>query len=237
MNMRTLPQWLSDKIALRNDPVKIVQHALSDTAGMSLTALVDALDAIVCGQLWQEDRPYRSFGDLAVAPPPAGLGVRSLRPVKLLRYALLANGHFAEWTDLLERVVRKPGRPPKTLANDEGFERFYTVPTAATARDRLLLALKRHHAEHFATVCALEYSPREAAIRAGLIRVGPSRYGGACNIVVAANLKERAQGKLLCDLFTVMSPNAQCTLIARVLEPRLGFGLAQRWRGREGERT
>ena len=48
----------------------------------------------------------------------------------------------------------------------------------------------------------------------------------------AARLKERAQGRLLCELFNVMSPNAQC-LIARALEPRLGFGLTQRWRGAE----
>jgi hypothetical protein len=29
--MRTLPQWLSDKIGHRNDPVRIAQDALSDT--------------------------------------------------------------------------------------------------------------------------------------------------------------------------------------------------------------
>lgn len=207
---------------------------MSDTAGTSLHAMIDALDAIVCGQLWQQGRPNASFGEFAVALPPAGLGVRSVRPAKLLRHALLASGHFAQWTELLERVRRKPGRPPKTLANDEGFERFYTIPTAATARDRLLLALKHRHPHQFAAVCALECSPREAAIRAGLIKVAPSRYGGVCNIVAAASLKERAQGRLLCDLFNVMSPNAQCALIARVLEPRLGFGLAQRWRRPEG---
>ena len=31
----------------------------------------------------------------------------------------------------------------------EGFDRFYTVPTAATARDRLLLALRRDYSEYF----------------------------------------------------------------------------------------
>jgi hypothetical protein len=232
--VRALPQWLSDKIAPRNDPVRIVQDALSDTAGMSWHTLMDALDAIVCGQLWQEGRPYASFGEFAVELPPAGLGIRSVRPAKLLRHALLAADHFAQWTEVLERIVRRPGRPRNTLANDEGFERFYTIPTAATARDRLLLALKRRHPHHFAAVCALECSTREAAIRAGFIKVGPSRYGGACNIAAAASLKERAQGRLLCDLFNVMSPNAQCALIARVLEPRLGFGLAQRWRRPEG---
>src|SRR5262245_51801484 len=122
--MRTLPQWLSDKIGHRSDPVRIVQDALSDTAGMNLHTLMDALDAIICSDLWREGRPHASFGAFAVALPPEGLGVRSERPVKLLRHALLVGSHFAEWTDVLERVVRRPGRPQKTLANDEGFERF-----------------------------------------------------------------------------------------------------------------
>jgi hypothetical protein len=45
-----------------------------------------------------------------------------------------------------------------------------------------------------------------------------------------AALTERAQGRLLCELFEAMRTNAQCTLIARAIEPRLGFGLAERWR-------
>jgi hypothetical protein len=189
-----------------------------------------ALEAIVEGNLWQLNRPFESFGDFAIALPPGGLGVRSVDPLRLLRHALLAAGYFHQWTEILERTVRPRGRPRKKLANDEDFEPFYTIPTAATARDRLLLALKRDHPEHFAAVCALELSPRAAAVQAGLIAVGPSRYGGACNIVAAAALNERAQGRLLCDLFQTMSIHAQCALIARTLEPRLGFGLAERWR-------
>jgi hypothetical protein len=76
--------------------------------------------------------------------------------MKLLRHALLAGGYFAQWTDVLERTARERGRPRKKLANDEDFERFYTVPTASTARDRLLLLLKRDHPEHFAEVCKLK---------------------------------------------------------------------------------
>ena len=93
------------------------------------------------------------LAEFAIALPPAGLGVRSVRPLKLLRHALLASGYFAQWTEILERAAREPGRPRKKLVNDEGFERFYTVPTAATARDRLLLALKRSYPEQFAAVC------------------------------------------------------------------------------------
>jgi hypothetical protein len=226
-------RWLPIAAGSRHDPVHVVQQALSASPQARPDTLLDALDAILGQGLWQAGGRFDTFAEFAITQQPAGLGVRSSAPLKLLRYALLANGHFASWTELLERVVREPGRPPKKLVNDEGFERFYAVPTATTARDRLLLRLKRHHPEQFAAVCALECSPREAAIRAGLIRVGPSRYGGACDIVAAARLKERAQGRLLCELFNVMSPNAQCTLIARALEPRLGFGLAQRWRGAE----
>jgi hypothetical protein len=150
--------------------------------------------------------------------------------MKLLRHALLSAGYFAQWTEVLERIARERGRPRKKLVNGEDFERFYTVPTASTARDRLLLTLKRDYPEHFAEVCSLRVSPREAGIRAGLITAGSARYGGACNIAAAAALKARAQGRLLCELFEAMCADAQCALIARVLEPRLGFGLAQRWR-------
>jgi hypothetical protein len=226
-------RWLPIPNSSRHDPVRVVQQALSASPQAGLDTLLDGLDAILGQVLWQVGGKFDTFAEFAIAQQPGGLGVRSLPPLKLLRYALLANSHFASWTELLERVAREPGRPPKKLVNDEGFERFYTVPTATTARDRLLLGLKRHHPEHFAAVCALDCSPREAAIRAGLIKAGPSLYGGACNIVAAASLKERAQGRLLCDLFNVLSPNAQCTLIARVLEPRLGFGLAERWRNIE----
>jgi hypothetical protein len=135
------------------------------------------------------------------------------------RFSLTA-GYFAEWTEILERIARERGRPRKKLVNDEEFDRFYTVPTASTARDRLLLVLKRDYPEYFAEVCALKASPREAAIRAGLIKAGSWRYGGACDISRAAALKQRAQGNLLCELFEVMSADAQCALISRVLEPQ-----------------
>lgn len=223
-------RWLNALKGPPNDPVCVVQRALSEYSDMSLHTMIDALDAVVREQLWQVDRPFDSFTEFAIALPPTGLGVRSLPPLKMLRYALLANGNFAHWTDLLERTAREPGRPAKKLVNDEGFARFYTIPTASTARDRLLLALKRSHPEHFAAVCRLECSPREAGIRAGLVKVGRWHYGGVCDITAAGALREQAQARLLCELFKVMGPNAQCTFIAREIEPRLEAGLAQRWR-------
>jgi hypothetical protein len=225
-----LPRRFSDKTGPRPDPVKIVQDTLSETVSLGLECMAVALDQIVGEHLWREGRPCESFGDFALAPPPAGLGIRTVRPMKVLRHALLTAGHFAQWTEVLERVARERGRPRKKLVNDEDFQRFYTVPTASTARDRLLLLLKRDYPEHFAAVCALKVSPREAGISAGLIKAGSWRYGGACDIAAAAALKEHAQGRLLCELFEALCADAQCAVIARVLEPRLGFGLAQRWR-------
>jgi len=228
--MRKLSTMLGRRHEVRPDPIRVVQDALSDVAAMSLSSMTMALDAIVEQDLWRQDRSFESFGDFAVALPPLGLGVRALAPLRALRYALLDAGSFAFWTEILERVARQRGRPRKKLVNDEDFVPFYTLPTAATARDRLLLALKRHHPGHFKAVCECRISPRAAAIEAGLIAAGASRYGGACNIKLAAALGQRAQGRLLCDLFKVVSGNAQCTLIARAIEPRLGFGLAERWR-------
>jgi hypothetical protein len=224
------PGLLGRRRLARNDPVKVLREALSASAPTSLTSITAALEAIIERGLWQLNKPFESFGDFAVALPPDGLGVRSLDPLRLLRHALLTAGYILQWTEVLERTVRPHGRPRKKLANDEDFEPFYTISTAATARDRLLLALKRDHPEHFAAVCALKLSPRAAALQAGVIAVGPSRYGGACNIVAAAALNKHAQGRLLCQLFQAMSRDAQCALIARTLEPRLGFGLAERWR-------
>lgn len=212
------------------DPIRVVQHALEDASSSRWEAMPDALDEILERQLWCDGRSFEGFAAFVTASPPAGLGVSSLRPLKLLRYALLSGGHIAAWTEVLERVVRHPGRPRKTLVLDEGFQRFYPLSTAATSVDRLLLALKRHHEELFAAVCAHECSPREAGRRAGLIRTSGWYYGGVCDIRAAATLRERAQAKLLCELFKVMVPNAQCTFIAREIEPRLQAGLAQRWR-------
>ena len=117
----------------------IVQRTLSEHTDVNLYSLIDALGAVVGEQLWRFGKEFESFADFAIALPPNRLCVRFLRSLKLLRYALLANGHFAHWTDLwsASRVCR--AGPRKNLVQDDGFERFYTVPTATTSRDRLLL--------------------------------------------------------------------------------------------------
>ena len=102
-------RWFNGLTGAQNDPVRVVQQALSESSDMSLHTMIDALDAVVREQLWQVGRPFESFAEFAIALPPTGLGVRSLPPLKLLRYALLANGNFAHWTDLLERTGAPAG--------------------------------------------------------------------------------------------------------------------------------
>jgi hypothetical protein len=214
----------------RDRSVRVVQKALIDCALAQPKSILDALDTILAKETWRRD--FDSFPEFVIALPPLGLGVHSQQPLKFLGCALLAINRIAAWTEVVERVAREPGRPRKTLVNSEGFVRFYTIPTAATSRDRLLVALKRHHPQHFQAVCALECSVREAGIRAGLIRATPKFYGGVCDIAAAAALTKRAQARLLGELFRVMTPDAQCTFIAREIEPWLEAGMASRWRDR-----
>ncbi|HET7155692.1 MAG TPA: hypothetical protein VFI87_10045, partial [Hyphomicrobiaceae bacterium] len=70
----------------------------------------------------------------------------------------------------------------------------------------------------------------EAGIRAGIVKAGRWHYRGVCDMTAAGALREKAQARLLCELFKVMAPNAQCAFIAREIEPRLDAGLAQRRR-------
>ena len=95
------------------DPVTVVRHALVDAATPRWEAMLDALEQILQLQLWHEGRPFEDFAQFVTALPPTGLGVRSLRPLKLLRYALLSGGHIATWTEVLECVTWPAAQNPR----------------------------------------------------------------------------------------------------------------------------
>lgn len=218
------------------DPIEMVQNVLSKEVASTLCAFTDAFDEMMQKEIWQkrgsvEEKIFATFGDFAIAPQPDGLGARTERTFFILRRELIGGGYMREFTDYLERVVRERGRPRKNLANSEDFPRFRRVPTSMTSLERMLLTLKRAHPEVFADMCAHKLSARQAAIQVGLIvdSGGPRRFG-VCNYDAAKRLRHRAQGKLLCDLFHILSVDAQCTLLSRHIEPRLGPGLAKRWR-------
>jgi hypothetical protein len=225
-----LRELWGSKAAEHDDPIKIVQQALSERTESRFDAMLNAVQTIVSESRWSRGGRHDCFAAFAIAPPPDGLGLQSEAPAKFLRLALFHSGHVREWADVLHRIARPPGRPRTKFVNDEDFKRFFKVSTAANSIDRLLLQLMSNHRELFEAACRGECSVRQAGIRAGLIKDSCRRYGGSCDIEAAAMLSEKAQGGLLCSLFKKLSLTAQCTLIATVLEGRLGVGLAKQWR-------
>ena len=60
-------RWLNALTGSQNDPVRVVQRALSEYSDMSLHTMIDALDEVVREQLWQVGRPFDSFAEFAIA--------------------------------------------------------------------------------------------------------------------------------------------------------------------------
>src|SRR5262249_26007955 len=188
--------------------------------------------------LWRErasaqGEKFSDFGQFAAATLPSGLGVRTRSAFLPLRAMLLDGPYYAEYTDCLQRFMLAAGRPRRILAKGEDFRRFWRISTSATSIERMLLTLKRDHPEQFSRVCALELSPRHACIAAGVLTASDTHNRlrfGACDMEAAARLNPRAQADLACELWEMLSVNAQCTFVSRSIEPTLGPGLAQRWR-------
>ena len=229
------------------DPVVVVQKAMANPSARGIGSLFDAFDDIVRGEIWRrvctaQGDSFESFGGFATAAAPHGLGITSQQNARLAREVLLQAELFAAWTEILELIARKPGRP-KISAND-GDLRFYTVSKAPHSRDRLLVLLKNRHPEHFHSVCVGECTPYRAAINAGEVIVSDLALSnrrrlhfGVCDLHGAGLLHPKAQKKFLRAVFRKMHVDAQCSLIANELEPRLSAGLAEKWRGRSDQGT
>ncbi len=54
-------RWLNALTGSQNDPVCVVQRALSEYSDMSLHTMIDALDEVVREQLWQVGQAVRIF--------------------------------------------------------------------------------------------------------------------------------------------------------------------------------
>jgi hypothetical protein len=216
-------------------PVSIAQRAMSE-ANAGIDGVVNALDAILEQSLWADVRntkgtKFPSFAEFVVALPPVGLGVRSMKPMKVLRAILLELGRYAPFVEVMERTLRPEGRPRKTVANGEGFVRFYPYPKTQTSRDYMLLALKQNHPEQFLELCKLKGSIRQAAINAGVItstRKNALRHG-VCDLQAAQLVPDPIKPKVMRELFRELGLGAQCTFL-KGLEPVLGPDLARRWR-------
>jgi hypothetical protein len=215
-------------------PVHTLQRALegAESPASGLDQLLEALDAVLQGRLWEmANEQFGSFAEFAIAPAPSGLGASTLSALKLLRHLLLERGHYGTWLDLMERTMHKRGRPAKNLANGEVFGPVYPYPRTRNSRDHMLLTLKRHHPDTFASLCEAKGSIRQAAIKAGVIASQGEqalRYN-VYDVQAARQLRETAKPKLLKELFDDLGLDAQCTFL-KGLESVLGRDLARTWR-------
>ena len=219
------------------NPVMIVQHALANPSPTGLAPLIDAFDEVVRDELWRQAKsvngmPFETFGAFATADFPHGLGIRSEGAAVLARCALLKCEHYEAWTEILERVVRTPGRPKKRTIDDN--LRFYPISRARTSTDRLLLSLKKDAPEYFERVG--ELSPYRAAVDAGLVhpprKENKLRFG-VYSVEGLKQLKPKVQAQLAREIFRAVDLSAQADLIANELMV-LGPELAQRWRDSRG---
>ena len=106
--------------------------------------------------------------------------------------------------------------------------------------DYVLLSLERDHPEDFKAVCDGKEDYRNTAKRLGLSVPSTSkRPWGVSDIKAVSLLSPRAQGDLMCKLCEVVGVDAHCAMFSKLFEPRLGPGLAQRWRQehKENERS
>jgi hypothetical protein len=198
--------------------------------------LVAVMGAIVDHRKWEmrkspEGTPFTSFGQFAVAPRPSGLGVSCEQGYALIRFSLVENGHYVELADLVDVVTRRQGRPSKSLADGDVF--FTKAPTSYNSVDRILLNLKRDpvYAHLLSDLNAGRLTPRQAAIQAGLpVSQKKTLLFDVCDLRKAERLKLEEQVTLLCELFSSVPVDVQCTLLERLIEPLLGGDLARRWR-------
>jgi hypothetical protein len=221
---------------VRRGPLDLVSEAakIIASADADLTDLDDVIHEIVTKQLWlnrarQSGAPFESFADLALATD--GLGLLTAKRMRPVRSSLLALGHYREVVEVLKRTIRPRGRPPKKVASDGIFRRFWPAPRSRGSVDYILLKLEADHPEAFAAVCEGREDYRDAARRLGLsVPSPPPLSWSATDMAVISLLSPKEQADLMCKLCRVVGLEAHCAMLSRVFEKKLGPGLAQKWR-------
>ena len=219
------------------DPVVVAQNLI----GRGITtqaALGSVLVQITSKSLWRErqdgnGRAFANFPEFATAAQPNGLGIDTQDAVDRLGEVLFKCGLYGPWKDMLEATTRSQGRPRTNLAPSEIKIPVFQLPTSHTARAKRLMLLSKHHPAIFSDLEAGKVSWKEAIGMAGLSKSSPRRClrMGVLDLNRARALPDRGQTKLLGELFTAMSLDAQCHLLANVVAPVTGDPeLAARWR-------
>ena len=216
-----------------DDAVRQAQSILAGKLDEMSNQLVDAIDTIVTSEEHLSRKsstgtPFSSFAGFAVAKSPHGLGVNDLPSFRLLAFALRDLEHYGPLVEVAEACARERGRPSNNVAAGENYQ-FLKIPTSYNSLLRILVTLKRRHPDIFTRVCAGELTPREAARLAEFLPTD-NRASGVVNISAAAHLGARAQQNLVVKVWDALTLDAQCALIARRIEPRLGPEMAKQWR-------
>lgn len=213
-------------------PIEIAQSALAEGQPEPGQDFYDSINDIVTKELWCASGTFSDFGEFAIAlPRNGGLGVRSVKIAKRLKFALMDDRHIREWTAVLLRIKRPIGHP-KTLNNDESFQPFYEVGTSMNSQDRALVALSDKYPERLEDVCQHKCSISAAAIQAGLKPSPPAKCQIDLDFIFGMHVD--AQVVLMRNLFNRLGLETQAAVIAQIFEGVLGSGLAQKWRDARG---
>ena len=183
------------------------------------------LKSIIDNQHWDKtmDRnrhAFKSFGAFAAAPEPHGLDARRLERAMYLRKFLFDRHLLEVWIDVLEHLIRRPGRPEK-LAEGEHSGPFYRLPTGSNGVDRILLRLKRERTDLLDRVLQREMTIQDAAVAAGWKKKKTaSRSGqtliqsdGIIQLGLVGHLPEKQITAFIRALFLVLSPDAKSELL------------------------
>jgi hypothetical protein len=124
-------------------------------------------------QLWAErndahGRRFASLADFVVHPFPQGLDVSTIQHAEIIQRALKGNKYVIFWAEILGKISRRRGRPPKNQTNGGNFEPFFPLAGGQNGRDRTLLALRQHHPQLLQAVADGDLSVHSAALQAGL---------------------------------------------------------------------
>jgi hypothetical protein len=222
---------------LRRNPVRLAQKLLANGKAQ-YSKLGSSLRVIVSDCLWrhqktEDGKPFNGFPAFATAAQPYGLGVTTQDAMDEFGTVLKKCGLYGPWRDLLEATTRSRGQPRKNLAVSENKIPIFKLPTSHTALAKRLMLLSKRHPAIFADLEAGKLSWTEAVDTAGLSSTRRRRTlrMGVWDLERARSLSEGGQIRLLREVFTTMSLDAQCHLLANVVEPATGASeLAARWR-------
>jgi hypothetical protein len=220
-------------------PVRVAQAQFVDGTG-DQKSIITAIRTIVTERKWvgrkqSNGTEFGSFGEFAIALAPYGMGARTQQALEFLRFLLLTLEFTAEWSQVLALTVRDPGRPPEMVTN--GDSPVFVMSKSPTSSDRLLHRLRASPGIQ-ARVFAGDISIYRGAVEAGLVRPLCRQLRGydLADLEAASGRKPEGRCLLLSQLFEALGLETQCTFISRVLEPRLGPGLARGWRHKDDTR-